>query len=232
MGKNCIQESLKFFPEEIKTIYLAQENHELLPLINSLNITVKIISKHELTKIVASESHQNIAALVKDKQFVTLNDYLKENTKKEKDLLLFLDSIYDPQNLGTLFRAAECFGIGAVVWSKNRGADLTPVVSKASVGATELMTFIRVANLAEAARKVKENDYEIVTAEVGKNAQSLNVFNFPKKTALIMGSEGEGVRNLLSSLADHKVFIPMYGKIDSLNVSQATSVFLYEWQKQ
>ncbi len=181
--------------------------------------------------MVNSESHQGIVALVKEKQGVGLSEYLDQAFEKDADLILVLDSINDPQNLGTLLRSAECFGVGAVVWSKNRGVGITPVVSKTSVGASELMMTIQVSNLVEAVKKCKKDGYEVVTAEVGKEACSLEDFSFPKKTVLIMGSEGEGVRHLLSQQADHRVFVPMQGAIDSLNVSQATSVFLYHWRR-
>ena len=140
-----------------------------------------------------------------------------------------LDSIFDPQNFGSLLRSAECFGVDGVIWSKNRGCELTPVVSKASVGASELLPLLCVSNLAETMRKFKKNGFWIVTAEIGEEAKSLDSFDFPEKTLLIMGSEGKGVQKLLSKEADSKVYLPMYGQIDSLNVSQAASVLLYQW---
>lgn len=231
MGKNCIEEVIKFSPKRIKKIFFVNEDRELIKKIENLRIPYQVVSKTEITKLVNSESHQSIVAQVSERIFPDFSDYLNDSWEKETDLILVLDSISDPQNLGTLLRCAECFGVGAVLWSKNRGSDITPVVSKASVGASELVTIIKVSNLVESVKKAKNEGYEVITAEVGNNTISIDAFDFPKKTVLIMGSEGEGVRQLLSKQADYKIYIPMQGAIDSLNVSQATTVFLYQWRK-
>ncbi|MEC7838659.1 MAG: 23S rRNA (guanosine(2251)-2'-O)-methyltransferase RlmB [Chlamydiota bacterium] len=230
MGVNCVDELIKSAPERIKKIYTTNLDSTLEAKLEGTHISTKITSKHELTQMVNSDSHQSIVALVKEKNRIDLKQYLEKSFDLDTDLILILDSINDPQNLGTLLRAAECFGAGAVMWSKNRGVDLTPVVSKTSVGASELMTILRVSNLVDAVKKCQKEGYEVVTAEVGKDAKPLHAFTFPRKTVLIMGSEGAGVRPLLSKQADHRLFVPMAGAIDSLNVSQATSVFLYQWK--
>lgn len=230
MGRNCVKEVLRYSPERIIKIFTANPDSELKMLSENHHIPLTIVDKGELSRMVNSDSHQSIAALLKDKPSLSLDDYLKSSQKKESDLVLLLDSINDPQNLGALLRAAECFGVGAVMWSKNRGCDITPTVSKASVGATELVDIVKISNLVEAAKTLKEEGYQVIAAEVGKEAHSLYQFNFPAKAALIVGSEGPGVRPLLSKQADHQVYIPMLGTIDSLNVSQATAVFLSFWQ--
>jgi len=230
MGVNCIEELLKSAPERIKQIFVTRSEPTLEKKYAEHRIPIKITSKHQLSQMVNSESHQSIVALVKEKSRIDIKQYLDQKFEEDTDLILILDSINDPQNLGTLLRSAECFGAGAVMWSKNRGVDLTPVVSKASVGASELMTILRVSNLVDAVKKCQNEGYEVVTAEVGVDAKALHSFVFPQKTVLIMGSEGAGVRPLLSKQADHRLFIPMAGVIDSLNVSQATSVFLYQWK--
>lgn len=231
MGRNCVNELLKESPERIVKVFLLNDDPKLQNQLDKHRIPSFIVGKNSLNEMVDSESHQSIVALIKEKPLVTFADYLALSNEKENDLILVLDSIMDPQNFGALLRCAECFGVGAVMWSKNRGVDITPVVSKASVGATELIPTVKVANLVETVKALKNEGYVAITAEVGKEASSLYSFKFPAKTVLIVGSEGEGVRQLLSKQADHKLFIPMKGKIDSLNVSQATSVFLSHWQK-
>ena len=130
--------------------------------------------------------------------------------------------------MGALIRVASCFSLTAVLFSKNRGSLITPVVTKASMGATELIDLIKVSNLAESIKSLKDNNFEIVVADMDENASNLFDFNFREKTALIVGSEGVGVRKLHKKLADHIVKIPMPGKIKTLNVSQAASIFLAE----
>jgi 23S rRNA (guanosine2251-2'-O)-methyltransferase len=230
MGQNCVNEVINFTPERIVKLYVASLDDPMKERLKKMGIQVSVISKQKLSEMANSDSHQSIIAEVKERNHQSLKEYIQESLQKKRDLVLVLDSINDPQNLGTLLRSAECFGVGAVIWSKNRGCDITPVVSKASVGATELINIIKVSNLVEAVRSLKDEGYEAVTAEVGKECHSLYNFKFPDKTVLIMGSEGEGVRALLSKQADYRIFIPMKGRIDSLNVSQATSVFLSSWQ--
>lgn len=231
MGKNCVMEVVKAEPKRLIKVYLSAKDKTLWNEIEETGAQVIGISKNELNEIAKSDSHQGIVAFVHEKKQPTLDDYLDMSFEKDRDVILVLDSIYDPQNLGTLMRAAECFGAGAVMWSKNRGTDITPVVSKTSVGASELVDILRVSNLVEAVKRCKKDGYRVITAEVGKEAVSLSDFTFPNKTLIIMGSEGEGVRDLLSKQANHKIYIPMKGAIDSLNVSQATSVMLYAWSQ-
>ncbi len=224
MGKNCVREVLKAAPERIQKILLAKKDLEF----SKAGIPIKILSKDELSDLAGSESHQGVAAYLKEKPKLDLKAFLSK--EKESSLVLLLDSIFDPQNFGAILRAAECFGAGAVVWSKNRGADITPVVTKASVGASELVDLIKVSNLAETVKQFQKHGYWAVTAEIGPAAENLYKFQFPSHTLLIMGSEGKGVQPLISKYSDHKVYIPMFGQIDSLNVSQAASVILSQWR--
>lgn len=232
IGRNCIQEVLKYSPERIIKVFTSKEESDpFLKEIAERGIPIEVVDKNSLTNMVESDSHQSFVAMVKERQQPSLKEYLESKEGEERDLVLVLDSITDPQNLGSILRAAECFNVGAVMWSSNRGVDVTPSVTKASVGASELIQIIRVANLVEAAKRFQEEGYWVVTAEVGVESQSLYEFSFPDKTVLILGSEGQGVRPLLNRSADFKLHIPMLGRIDSLNVSQATSVFLSHWNR-
>lgn len=233
MGKNTIQSLLETEPKRIIALYTCKdESDPLLQKAFVQQITIKRVTKKELFQIVQSESHQSYVAQVRRKEPIELRDFLERQEDKERSLLLALDSIYDPQNLGTLLRAAACFGVDGVFWSKNRGTDITPVVTKASVGASEMISTMQVSNLAESIKLCQKNGYTAITAEINPNAESVFSFSFPEKTLLIMGSEGEGVQPLVSKIADKHLYIPITSIIDSLNVSQATSILLYEWQKQ
>ncbi|MGM0439929.1 MAG: 23S rRNA (guanosine(2251)-2'-O)-methyltransferase RlmB [Chlamydiota bacterium] len=225
MGKNCLKELLKSAPQRILKVYTSKDSDDLLTILQENQIPVKKLSKKELTNMVDSESHQGYVAQVSEKPAPKLENLYH----KEKSLVVMLDSIFDPQNLGAILRACECFGVDAVVWSKNRGSSITPTVSKASVGASELIETIQVSNLVETIKSFKKHGYWAVTTEIANDAHSLADFDFPEKTVLILGSEGTGVRPLVSKQADFRVYIPMAGMIDSLNVSQATAVLLAQW---
>jgi len=129
-------------------------------------------------------------------------------------------------------RAAECFGVDAVLWSKNRGAPIGPVVSKVSVGASEIVRLCPVSNLHRALESLKEAGAWLSGAIIAPDAASLDRFEFPEKSVVVMGAEGEGIHQLIEKSLDFRVFIPMSGRIDSLNVSQATAVMLQEVAKQ
>lgn len=229
MGKHCIEEVLKAEPERIQLIITSKEQQgdPLLQRAAKAKIPVKTLSKGELTALVQSDSHQSFVAEVKERPHRSLKEFLEADDARA---VLALDNINDPHNLGSILRAAECFGIDAVTFSKNRGADITPVVSKTSVGASELVEILKVSNLAETVKKFKEHDYTILAADVAADALPLHSLTFPEKFLLIMGSEGEGIQPLIMRYVDQRVYIPMCGRIDSLNVSQATAVILSHWR--
>ncbi|MCP5504641.1 MAG: 23S rRNA (guanosine(2251)-2'-O)-methyltransferase RlmB [Chlamydiales bacterium] len=151
-------------------------------------------------------------------------------TAPEKSLVLMCDAIQDPQNFGSILRAAECFGVDAVIYSTNRNVALTPVVSKASVGASEIVPLIPVSNLVDTLKKFQDAGYFSVATEISDKAEALDSFVFPEQTLLMIGAEGPGIQPLLSKKSDFHLYIPMKGSIDSLNVSQATAVLLSHWK--
>lgn len=229
MGKHCIEEVLKRAPDRLKIVYTSKENQKdpLLQEVSKRHIPVRLAGKQELTDLVQSDSHQSYVAEVYESPRRTVTEFLEAG---EGRAVLALDNINDPHNLGAILRAAECFGVDAVTFSKNRGADLTPAASKASVGASELMEVLKVSNLAETVKKFKEYHYTIIAADVSEEAVSLYDYTFPEKFLLVLGSEGEGIQKLILRYADDRVYIPMEGSISSLNVSQAASVFLGVWK--
>lgn len=243
IGRHVIEELLEHSPERIERIYVAEvssssfksegaRRRELVNRLAAAGRDVQLMSFDELSMLVQTPSHQGFAAIVRERDFPSLAEFLDESADKERSLVLLLDEISDPQNLGALLRAAECFGVDAVIWSKNRGSDITPAVSKASVGASEIVTILKVSNLAEAARKLKSAGYWIASAVLDERAVSIHSFDPPAKTALIVGSEGEGIGRVVVELSDYLIYIPMAGKLQSLNVSQAASVLLYELRKK
>ncbi|NGX52815.1 MAG: 23S rRNA (guanosine-2'-O-)-methyltransferase RlmB [Candidatus Anoxychlamydiales bacterium] len=226
MGKNTILEILKHKKEIIIEIYTAKAKTDPMILDLMKKIPVKFVSKKTLDNLANSTSHQGILAKIKPRNYLNPKDFIKKNEDKSKSLVLMLDSIFDPQNLGAIIRTAECFSVDGVIFSKNRGADITPVVSKASMGGSELVNLIKVSNLANAIDIFYEAGYSIVATTLEKDSKDLYEFKFPDKTLLIMGSEGVGVQKLLLKRAEYKIFIPMQGKLQSLNVSAASAIVL------
>lgn len=225
MGVHAIEELLRYAPEKILKIYTTDTKQSpLLQKAQEKGIPILSVAEPLLTKMAGSDSHQRLVAHIKGRAFLDVATFLKG--APEQCLVLMLDQIFDPQNFGALIRSAECFGAKAVVFSKNRGSDITPVVAKASSGASELLPLIRISNLANALDAFKEEGFEVVAALLDPKAESAYTFQYAPRTVLIVGSEGEGIQPLLRKKADRSIYLPMQGKISSLNVAQATSALL------
>jgi len=209
IGKRAVEEVLERAPERAMLLYSATH-------MDNLPCPLKKVTKDELDELTHSTSHQGIALKVSDPAPTLLEDLF------DAKIVVMLDSIFDPQNVGAILRAAECFGADAFITSKNRGCPMTPTVSKASAGASAFVPHVEVSNLAEAARKLQEEGFSLVVADMNGDENVL----WPDKLLLVMGSEGVGVQALLKKRADIIVRIPMYGKIASLNVAQACAVLL------
>jgi 23S rRNA (guanosine2251-2'-O)-methyltransferase len=235
MGRNCIEELLAHDPGRIQEIFLAESRggagegrkNALRDAVEKARLRIRECSRHELDQMVQSDSHQGVVARVKPRMFLGLEQLLEQARERESIGILALDGVLDPQNVGAILRAAECFGVDAVLWSKNRVAPLGPVVSKVSVGASELVPLCPVSNLHRAIEALKEAGVWSIGAVVTPEATELESFTAPEKWVLVMGSEGEGIQNLIEQNLDFCVYIKMFGAISSLNVSQATAVMLH-----
>ena len=227
MGKHAVEELLLHAPHRLIQLFTlpSKADAPLVLACQKAGVAVTFVRAEELTRMVGTDAHQSFVAKIKQRAYLDLKEFLA-NLGEENALVLMLDQIFDPQNFGALLRAAECFGVSAVVWSKNRGCDLTPAAAKSSCGASELVPLIQVSNLAETAERFKKEGFEVVASLLDAEAESLYAFTFAPRTLLIMGSEGEGIQPLLRKKSDRAVYIPMRGKVASLNVSQAASVLL------
>lgn len=225
MGHHALTELLKHAPHKLLKVFTVQtKQSEILDECKKKNIPIVIMKLEQLTKMVESDSHQSIVAQIRPREYLDASEFLE--TAGEESFVLMLDQIFDPQNFGALIRSAECFGADAVAWSKNRGADLTPVAAKTSCGASELMPLIRVSNLATTVEQFQKEGFEVVTALLDPTAESAFGFSYAPRTVLVVGSEGEGIQPLIQKKADRSIYLPMSGKIESLNVAQATTALL------
>ena len=238
MGRNCVEEVLRHRPERLEHLYIAESKGHgraapdgrratLESDVRRLDVPVTEVSRADLDALVNSDSHQGVVAQVSSRHLLSLDDLCEFASTEPFVRILALDGVVDPQNFGAILRAAECFGIDAVVWSKNRGAPLGPVVAKASVGASELLQLCPVSNLHQGLETLKKAGVWLAGAVVAPDASPLEKFQFPERCAIVMGSEGDGIQPLVQKALDFRVFIPMYGQVSSLNVSQATSVMLH-----
>jgi 23S rRNA (guanosine2251-2'-O)-methyltransferase len=205
---------------------------ELRRLAEGQKLTIESADRHHLDDIAHSEAHQGVVAYVSRRKYWDLEPMAKEALAERGDaVLLMLDSLQDPQNLGTLSRSAEATGVGGIVLSHNRSPEVTPAVVKASAGAAEHLRYARVANLAQATDTLKGLGFWVVGL-AGEAATEYTEFDYRRPLVLIVGAEGDGMHQLLRKKCDALVRLPMLGQVGSLNAAVAGSILLYEVVRQ
>ena len=201
-----------------------------LPDSQTHGVAVEIVSKPELDSLCPEGAvHQGIAMQVKPLAPVFLDDVLKE--KRQREVLLILDQVTDPHNIGAILRSAAAFNASAVLLADAHAPEETPTLVKSSCGGIEVVPLIRVSNLARAMETLKKNGFWILGLD-GKAKKSVFEEKLPDKTAFVLGSEGEGLRRLTEENCDLLIKLPISPKMESLNVSNAAAIALYEFSRQ
>jgi 23S rRNA (guanosine2251-2'-O)-methyltransferase len=205
---------------------------ELRRLADGQKLIIESAGRRQLDDIAHSEAHQGVVAYVTRRKYFELEPMAREALAERGDaVLLMLDSVQDPQNLGTLSRTAEATGVGGIILSHNRSPEVTPSVVKASAGAAEYLRYARVANLAQATDTLKGLGFWIVGL-AGEAVTPYTEFDYRRPLVLIVGAEGEGMHQLLRKKCDALVRLPMLGQVGSLNAAVAGSILLYEVVRQ
>jgi 23S rRNA (guanosine2251-2'-O)-methyltransferase len=197
------------------------------------NVPVSQASRQEFRDLASDATTQGVVAIVRElKRFVGLAEIVgAAEAKNEKPLILILDSIEDPQNLGALVRTAECAGVHGVVIPRHHAASVTSAVVKASAGATEHMAMAEVTNIVSMMDELKERGFW--TAGVALEGDiPFTEFDYTTPAAIVIGNEGKGIRRLVREHCDRLVRIPMYGSLGSLNASVAGALVMYEAARQ
>ena len=234
VGRNAVRELLKS-NREIDKILVQRGEREgsivvLVAMAIEKGIPVVETDKSKLDSL-SSAPHQGIIAMASEKEYCSVEDILNiAKERGEAPLVVIADGITDPHNLGALIRCAEGAGAHGIIIPKRRSTGLTPVVSKASAGAIEHMAIAKVANISNTIRYLKDNGLWIFAAEAGGKPYYETDFKGP--CGLVFGSEGNGVSQIVIENSDALTSIPMYGKVNSFNVSTAASVILCEAARQ
>ena len=222
---------LRHDPESVKEIYLDNNRQDrrvkdLLRLAEQIGARVVTVENPRIEGMAPNARHQGVVARVDARQkALHLDDVL--DTLEEPPFLLVLDGITDPRNLGACLRVADAAGVHAVIAPKDRAVGLTDVAMKAASGAAETVPYIMVTNLARTLRELKERDIWVV-GTAGEATEDLYTAQWPVGVAWVMGAEGDGMRRLTRETCDSLVKIPMAGSVESLNVSVAAGVCLFE----
>jgi 23S rRNA (guanosine2251-2'-O)-methyltransferase len=229
IGLNPVTEALQNPSTNIEKIEIFKGlNNDRLGKIKNLaskrNIKIHITDKRV-------ENSQGVVALISQYDYyVEFGAFLEELAKDEKSIVLILDGIQDPRNFGALIRSAEIFGVKGIIIPERNSVRVNETVVKTSTGAIEHVSIVKVKNIAEAIQNLKKLDYWVYGAE-GSGDKCYYEEKYPKRAALVMGSEGAGIRKKVKENCDILVKIPMYGKINSFNVSVAGGILLSEMAK-
>ncbi len=235
IGRNAVRELLKSDREVDKILVQKGEREGSIVVLVAMaiekGIPVVETDKNKLDSMSGFAPHQGIIAMASEKEYCSVEDILNiAKERGEAPLVVIADGITDPYNLGALIRCAEGAGAHGLIIPKRRSTGLTPLVSKASAGAIEHMAIAKVANISNTIRYLKENGLWIFAAEAGGKPYYETDFKGP--CGLVFGSEGNGVSQIVIENSDALTSIPMYGKVNSFNVSTAASVILCEAARQ
>jgi 23S rRNA (guanosine2251-2'-O)-methyltransferase len=233
-GLHPVEEALRSGTRKFDHVCIARERQDirlerLIQSCRDAGIKMRLDTRDQLTKLARTEAHQGVVAIVKARQFLDVDDLLQENKKNQ--LLLALDGVEDPQNLGALLRTGEGAGIDGVVVTERRSAPLSPVAVKASAGASEHVKIARVVNLVRTLEDLKKKGLWCIGLDE-RGTMDYDQFDFSVGCVLVLGREGAGLHDLTRRTCDHLLRIPMAGRVASLNVSAAGAVVLYEAARQ
>lgn len=235
VGRNVVREVLLARRRRIERVFLAEGVREKAPVIEDIQqlcsqegISVVRLRRDELERLAEGLEHQGVAAQVSPYPYVDVASMLAlACQRQEPPFLLALDSLQDPQNVGSLLRTAEAVGVHGVILPKNRAVGITPAVSRASAGAVEHMLVAQVTNLARTLEAVKAEGLWVVGLENDPSLQDYRSADLNIPLVIVVGSEGHGLRRLVAEKCDLLLKLPMKGRIGSLNVSVAGSILLY-----
>jgi len=235
IGRKPVLEALNS-NEEIEQVYLlfGQQGNK----INAIRVAAKKrgikcnqIPLERFRTYTPDKNAQGVIALKQEFRFSSLDEILSIKKKSTLPLILILDEIQDPHNVGAILRSAECSGVNGVILTKHNSATITSTVTKVSAGATEHLKICQVNNLSQTIDELKQKGFWIIGSTL-ENSKSYTEVDYKIPIALIVGNEEKGIRKLTASKCDFLVKIPMNGKIQSLNVSVATGILLFEILRQ
>jgi 23S rRNA (guanosine2251-2'-O)-methyltransferase len=239
-GVHPVEEALKAGRRRFDHVLVARERDDgrldrVLTLCREAGVRVRQESREQLTLLAKTPAHQGVVGLVRAQEFLSIEDLFGANAGHSNAgfsrLLLALDGVEDPQNLGALLRVADGAGVDGIVLTERRSAPLSPVAVKASAGAAEHLRIARVVNLVRALEELKRRNLWIVGLDE-RGTSDYDQFDFTGDCVLVLGREGAGLHDLVRRTCDHLLRIPMAGGVSSLNVAAAGAVVLYEAFRQ
>jgi 23S rRNA (guanosine2251-2'-O)-methyltransferase len=234
-GIHAVSEALKAQGRAFEWVGVAKERHDLrlqrvVEACRRNGVVVRFVPRPELDRMAGNNAHQGVVAVTSAKQYNDLDDILAAK-RGQYSLLVVLDGVEDPHNLGAILRTADAAGADGAVIPERRAASVSATVAKASAGASEHLPIARVTNIARTVEDLKTQHLWTVGLDE-RGTQTYDALDYNMDCAIVVGAEGKGVHELVRKKCDFLVSIPMLGKVPSLNVSVAAAVVLYEIVRQ
>jgi 23S rRNA (guanosine2251-2'-O)-methyltransferase len=235
-GIHAVQNALQTHPESVLTVWCDRNRRDkrladIIQQCKRVGIDCQSAAREELDRLAAGGKHQGVAARCTEAKSWGESQLLAHLEKKASPLVLALDGVQDPHNLGACLRTADAAGVDAVIAPKDRSVGITPTVVKVASGAAHNVPFVQVTNLARTLEALKQMGLWVTGAD-DKGEVTLYDLDFTGPTVIVMGAEGTGLRRLSKEKCDYLAALPMAGTVSSLNVSVATGVCLYEVVRQ
>ncbi len=236
-GINSVTEALRGTRKIYKLYIIGKERNNprievLVNLAQNQAIDVKLTNQADLDRLYPQAPHQGVVAEVEPYRYADLEDVIAQAAiAGEKSLLLVLDGIEDPQNLGSIIRTAECAGVNGIILPRHHSATITPTVVRASAGATEHIAVVQETNLVNTLKTLKKAGMWVIGADMEGSTEYFHT-DMPRPAVLVIGGEGRGIRRLVRENCDLLVRIPMYGQVNSLNASVSAALLIYELVRQ
>lgn len=224
-GKNTVKAYLKGEGKHKKLYLFSKGNFDdVISIAKSKNVKIEFVDKNRLDKL-AHGVHQGVVLEIEDYTYYDLEDIVGDN---KSQLIVLCDQLEDPHNLGAILRSCDAAGVDGVIVGKHRSVGLNATVAKVSTGAINTMKVVEATNMVDTIRKLKDLGYWIVAAENDVKAVDYTEFNVDMPIVLVVGSEGSGISRLVKKECDILTTIPMHGSVNSLNVSVATGILLFD----
>lgn len=233
-GKKPLLDLINTNKNVISLVHLTPNAKELISLLKRENINFKVHHDHKFfNKFDQKLNHQFVISDIIDENNYenNLSSFLMKNKNKNL-LILVVDSIQDPHNFGAILRSAEAFNVDGVIFKNSHQVLINDFVFKTSLGAARKLNLFKVSNLSNAIKLLKEHKFWVYASTLSEKSQPLNQTKFDSRSAIVVGNEADGIRPILLNEADFHVKIPMYGTVQSLNVSVATGILLYAIKTQ
>ncbi|MCC6189563.1 MAG: 23S rRNA (guanosine(2251)-2'-O)-methyltransferase RlmB [Anaerolineales bacterium] len=231
--RNAVRECLRAGRRRIDRLTVARDSdlapaHDILAEARRRQIPIVESDRKRLNLAAHGEPHQGVLLEVGPYPYVDLEDILEwAGTRREPALIVLLDLVQDPRNVGALLRTAEAMGVHGIVIQERRGCDITPTVVTTSAGAAEHLRVAQVTNLVDAMRRLRQRDVWLFGLGLSPEAEPLSAVDLNLPLGLVIGNEGDGLRRLVRDRCDRLIRLPMHGQVQSLNAAVAGSIALY-----